>query len=752
MSKQLSEEDIAQLTEQAQKLAEELQKAKQTVYDNLARTIESHLTQRFSTRKVKESQWLEALRRYLGSLSSYNYLTNEYPLGVPDAQKSSNNRPEVNITRRKCETAVAQILAYQFAAGDKNWDLRPPQVPEQFDPVEMAQIQQLMQMQMAPDEITTWKIEQMEAEMANHLELSNYGVEIRKAAKDWAILGTGIVKCPTNSTKVKKTYVRSQTSDGKYIRVPKLAPISTPSVYRVDPWYFFPDDSVTDIDKAEDTIEVHPLSKSELRELMYNPAFLADQIAPALEEPPTPYMNSPFNDPAYLTQGINLLKDRYLVLEYHGPVKRSDLEILGRTPAVDNGEDEFMAEIWVVNHRVIRFEFSNLEGCYRCPYAVVPWLQDPASIFGFGIPMEVRDQQRVINETYHMMLDNAGISAGPQVIIDTTLIQQVEGGLECTPFKVWVAKEYGTDTSKAIQFFVPPNNYEGLQAVFLLANQLADSESGVNDMLPNGPSGAGDSATGMAIMQQNASSPLFYKSEQWDDKITRTIIQMLLDWEMQYNENDLIKGTYDVDVRTSTANLQSSLNQQKIEKMSMEIAQGSPIGEWIKMDEWNQLRLADARLPYKQVVKSPEELARERAQRPPPPPDPNLLKAQAAMEKVQVDKARVELENRRLDVEAQQKHDEAVMQYQAQLRTDDVREKEANASVIKAQFDFQTQMAVLASQDEQHRQQLVSKINIEQMKDQTTRFLGGVDAALKTRDQKLTEQELQVKKQEGTGI
>lgn len=748
----LSDDDIVELAASVKAAADAVQEQKDAISASVAGTVEGKLTKRMGFRKVKESQWLESLRLYLGSLGNYNVFTNEHPMGV--STDKLENKPQTNIVRNKCETAISQTMAFQFAAGDKNWDLRPPQVVD-IDEEDMLQIQRMQGMQMSVDEVMAFKIDLMEREMETHLENCRYGTQARKSGWERVVLGTGIMKAPTNSTRLKKKYVKMPQKDGKILRVPRLVVENVPYIYRVNPWYFFPDDSVNDIEDAEDTIEVHPMSKTQLVDFLKNPGYMKDAVQKCLDEEPKQYINSPFNDPAYLTQGINLLKDRYLVLEYHGPIKKSDLETLGLSPAVDNSDEFYFAEVWVCNGRCIRVEFSNLEGCYRCPYVVSAWEPDPASIFGFGIPMLVRDQQRVVNETFKMMLDNAGISAGPQVIVDTTLIKPAEGGLECTPWKVWYAQEYGADVSKAIQFFMPQNAFEGLSALFTMSMGLADNESSIPNLTLNmgAPTGASDSATGMAIAQQSAASPLFYKSEQWDDQITKPLIEMLYDWEMQYNPKDEIKGTYDVDVKTSTSFLQNGISQQKLEKLLMICSQpNSPVTEHVNLDDLTQSFLLGMHLPSRTIVKTPEALAQERAKRPPAPPDPNLLKAQAEMEKVQNDKARIQLEAQQQQIDTGLKHQEAQMTYDLGVRTDQTRNKEADASVLKAQFDFKAAMAQLASADEQHRASLIMDFNVDQMKDQTQKFLAGGEMAMRARDQQLKDKELEVKKKTGSGI
>lgn len=727
--------------------------AKEALLATLAKDIEGKLTSRMGTRKAKENQWLEAMRLTLGSLSTYNIVTNEYPFGTKN-DKTIVHTPEVNITRTKCEAAIAQTIAYQFAAGEKNWSINPPSVID-LDQHDIMSIQQMYpQQEFSLEDIAAIRCNLMEKQIEYHLDATNYGVETRKAIKDRVILGTGILKGPLNAGKNKRIYKKAMDANGQPIRVPTYTIENTPLIYRVNPWYFFPDDTVSEIDKAEDSIEVHPLSKADLEDLLKHPGFIADAIAECVAEEPRSYVNSPFNDPAYLTQGINLLKNKYLVAEYHGPLKREDLTALDLLPAVDDNRSTYYGEVWVCNGRVIRISLENIEGCQRIPYCVSVWEPDPASPFGFGIPMLTRDQQKVVNETWKMMLDNAGISAGPQVIIDTTLIKPAEGGLECTPWKVWYSTEYGADVSKAITFYVPPNNYEGLSQLFSMTKALADEESSVPLMLSglSLPTGGADNATQTAIMNQNATSPLFYKSEEWDDQMTRPIIEMMYAWEMQYNPDDTCKGTYEIDVRTSTSYLRSSMEQQKLERLAQEVAQGSPTGEWINMDALTIARLSGMKLPYRGIVKTPEQVRRERQNKQPPPPDPNMIKAQAEMERVQVDKQRLELDQQRLQMEQTLKFQEAQMEYEAQLRTDAVRQQEAQASVLKAQYDYQGQMAALAAKSDVDRAKIVAQLQSSEADRQTQRFLAGMEMAARAKDQQQRDKELSMKERGGTGV
>ena len=167
------------------------------------------------------------------------------------------------------------------------------------------------------------------------------------------------------------------------------------------------------------------------------------------------------------------------------------------------------------------------------------------------------------------------------------------------------------------------------------------------------------------------------------------------------------------------------------------------------MDELAQCRLAGMKLPYRTLIKTPDEVAQERANRPPPPPDPNLIKAQADMLKAQNDQKRLELDAHRGMAEDQLKFQEAQLKAQAQIRTDEIRAQEAQASVIKAQYDFNAQMAALAAKSEGERDRILADIHNSELDRQTQLFLGGMNARIKMNDQALSKQELDFKKESG---
>jgi hypothetical protein len=760
-------EMVAQTEEMLQVAQEELEKleqARENVMSSIARSISEKLAQRMSRRKNKEAQWLQSTRDYLGSMA------NRIAIATADEffenDKISGRRPEHNITKSKCRIAIGQCTAYQFAAGDKNWSIRAPArvSPSDFD---QTDLQNYMQANThngqqppppSPTQVVQFKASLMSQAIEAYLTSANYGPECRRAIFNRVVLGTGILKGPRSVSEMKRVYEKARASNGSIQRIPRYINERKPCVSSVNPWFFFPDDlNLSNPKQREGDIQIHMWTPSEMRKYLKHDGFLKDQLAKVLEGPPAEVAGSPFDDPAWLTEGVSCAKGKYIVAEYHGPINMSELDYLGISPVIEPDEnvEDIYCEAWSVNDRLIRLEIARPDGAYCSPYHMCPWEPDPGSPFGFGLPMEVTDQQRSVNETYKMLLDNAGCSAGPMMIIDTSVVKPVDGSMSVEPFKVFYSEDtYGKDLDKAIVFQNIPNNFDGLAAFLNMTKGMADEQASIPAILAGigSPTGAGDSATQMAILNQNAQSPIFLKSEEWDDDMTAPFIKGMYEWVMENDPDDSIKGTYDIDVRTSTAYLRNTMQQQKLERLSMEASQGSPIAEYINMDELIIARLAGADTPYAGIVKSPEQVLQERANRPPPPPDPNMLKAQAAMQKVELDKQRLEFDRMKVEQEAQLKMQLAQMDMQAQHEENQVRLAEAASREKAAFYQYQAQMAALAAKDEQAYAKMQLEADKARLTSDTQKYTKGMDIPLKLRDQDLKEQEMRLKASTGSGV
>jgi hypothetical protein len=719
-------EAALRMIEEERKLISE----REAAFDQLARSIETKFFSRASQRKIKEAQWRTAAELYLGNLSLTSVVTSDNPFN----SHNTANRPYYNLVANKCDIAIAQSVDMQFAGGEKNWSLGPAQ--NEIDQTE------------------TEKARMMEQEIETQLEHCNYGRKVRRAIEDRVIYGSGILKGPVN-TGTLYTYYAPMPEDPT-VWFPQPAVDKQPSIEWVNPWLFFPDDSVNDFNKVGDTIEVHPSSVFDLKKLMNHPGFIPDAIMEVLKTPPDEYLSASYMDFVDITESNPyLFRNKYMLLEYHGPITADQLAMLSvDPPAYEPLDDEYYGEVWVCAGKVIRVELENIEASFEVPYALSTWKKDPTSVFGFGSPLLMKDSQRVARETWRMILDNASLSSGPQVALHRTFVEPQNGSWELHPGKAWNLLDSGVDVEKAIQFFDVPNMTGNLLPILDKADQMAEQES-MTPMIAGGLQGADvqESATGQLMMREASTTVLDFLSEDWDDNVTEKIIRRMYGWNMQYNPDPTIKGNYSVDVRTSTEHKNKQMFIRDLERLSMEVKQDPELAMMINRDELTKTRLSVMHIPFGAIVKRPEEIEAARQQAAQQAQNsPEHMEAQIEMERLKVENRKLDLQEAELAFEKHQQQKREEMDHLERMAANRARELEAMATVTRTQNEKEIQYLQLAqrAESEAQRNQIMGQIAV--LNDATKKFQIEVDARTKTRDQILLVEEMKMKNEFGTGI
>ncbi len=693
----------------------------------LAEAIEAKFVDRANNRTSKETEWIDSLELYLGSLASGAKVVTDYnnPMGQNISKKRSK---EINIVARKCDIAIAQGHMRQFAGGDKNWDIFP--MRDQTSG-------------MTPEQ-ASFTAEKLEETIYKQLTNCKYGHQARSAYKDRVIIGTGILKGPINRLKVRKRYQIDQATG---IAVPVLTSNEEPSIIRVNPWMFYPDDTVQSIDEADDAIESHPMGKCDLTKLLQRKDFITDSIIALLREEPRSYIGESNNMFANFSNNDELYKDKYTVLEYHGPITKDELGTLGIDPAYETPLEHYYGEVWVCQGKILRIELSNVEGTYEVPYGVSVWQEDPGSIFGIGIPLLMRDNQDVVNVAWQMVLDNASLSSGPQVVVDKNIIRPQNGTWEVEPWKIWLLDQFGADARAAFQYINPQNSSEQLMGVLQAARSFAEEESGV-PLLAQGlqsPQAADASATTTAIYNTNSTTILDFMSETWDDEITQKCIEWMYAWNMQYNPDPSIKGDFEIDVRSSTELRRGELQAKNLEKLNVLSAQDPVMGQIVNRQNSVKAWIGTMQLPDRNIVKSDEQIAQEQQQaQENQQPDPAILDLQIKQQKLQLEAEKLQFERE----EAQKRYE---MDYQEKMVNSQIRLKEVEGRVLAAQLEYDTAMAQLASKSETDRAKILSELEARNMDNETKKFLAGQDQAIKARSQALKEVEAEQAIKTGKG-
>lgn len=701
--------------------AQAQERAKSELLESLAHQIQSKWELRASKRAGKENQWLRAARLYYGKLAIDGYYVKPE---TPYAPIKYKDRPDVNIVRTKCSIAIAQTVSMQFGTGDKNWDLWPaknnndPQAPTQC------------------------------YNMANTIEAqldeTKYSRHCRKAMWDRVILGTGILKGPLSTGELVRSYEQLQ---GTETWVPSLSVDYKPNLCRVNPWFFYPDETTESTEELQDTIEIHPMSGLQLKKLMKHDGFRADNLAKVLEKKPDEYNNSSFSDFAQLSDNNpNLFNNKYIVLEYHGPISKTDLDTLEIECTYESLNEEYYGEVWACQGEIIRIELEDIEASFRCPYYICSWEKDPGSVFGFGVPLMMEDAQRVVNEAWHMILDNSSMSSGPQVAMQKHLIEPANNKWELGPNQIWYLTDPAVTVDQAIQFFNVPNVTQQIIPILQMAQGFSEEESqiplitaGLNSPQPQ------DTATGQLVMQQASTTLLDFMSEDWDDNMTAPLIGAYYSWNMQHNPDNSIKGAFDVDVRTSTQYKNKQLHLRDLEKLSVETAQNPEMAKRVDAGALATVRLEMMNLPTKAIIKSPELVAQEEEAAKNAPPPPELIELQLKARQMDIEEAKLQFEMQQQQQREAWEHEEKMTANQARL-------VESQARVAVSQNEKETEMIKLAQKSEETAAKILSQEKMQRENLQTTAFLKGLEETRKQQELELYDKEIDLAKNKGQGV
>lgn len=717
--------------------------------------------QEFSkARYDKESEWESAIKQYEGEWDPADLSKIEDALSM---QKTATQPVSVNITRSKTNIAIARMKDIQFpTGGDFNFFLKPaPLTPVQKamknqqkpDPqMELAAVERGVDPATlpAPSDLVEEQVQNnvdrapaMERLLRNRMINAEYGRKARLAIEDLCIKGTAVVKGPTIQDKKYRRYEAQQTTEGREVQVLREEFLAEPSVERVDPLYFFPDPSARLPEEVEDCFELHPMSASELIELLKNPAFIPDNIRKVLEEDPdAAHVPDIVARTSQEKSNANVRK-RYWVREYHGPLDKKVLreaEMIDEKMA-DDPASRFTGEVWYCNKTVIRMSLSHIEGEDQLPYGISTWEKDPNSVFGHGCPFLLKNAQRVANQAYLMLLDNASLTAGPQIVLNREMIEPAnKGDYGIEPMKVWFMTEYGANVQEAMQFIDIPAQMQGISQIMDTSMQFADMESSTPLMQQGEMPSGNNTTTGMAMIMSATNIVQKAASMNWDDYITKPLVQRFYHYEMQYGDDPEVKGDFEVEVGGATERIEAQIRAQEIERM-LGLA-GSNEEFMMHLDANKAFRALADNTRTGDILRSQAEVdamvAEQEAAAQNQPPDPEGIKAEAAMitaqARQQEAQARAQLDQAKQQLATM----EVQTRYQSQVA-------EAQSRQNQATLEYQAKLAQIAADQQKTVAELQKDLQIKDMEHAMNLELAEIDFAK-------MEREIEVKSEFGTGI
>jgi hypothetical protein len=580
-------------------------------------TIVGYVQQRFdkaeTARHGEEQRWIRAYRNYRGIYG-------------PDVQFTSSEKSKVfvKVTKTKVLAAYGQIVEVLFGANkfpisidptvlpegvteavhleteDTIKKMNDQQVPEanygaapELQPGEtlvdfrerlaglktkLAPVQEDLKEGEAesPSQITFHPAmiaaKKMEKKIHDQLEESNARKELRTAAFECALFGSGIMKGPFA---VDKEYP-NWSEEGEYTPLIKTMPRCS----SVSIWNFYPDPDASNMDDAEFIVERHKMSRTQLRALKKRPFFRSNAIDTAItmgESYTKEWWEQAMEDDEQETRS-----ERFEVLEFWGYV---DTEML-KDQNVDIPEDmedvdQVSVNIWVCNGQVLRLVLNPFTPSYL-PYYAVPYEVNPYSFFGVGIAENMDDTQTLMNGFMRMAVDNAALSGNLIIEVDET---NLVPGQDMSVYPGKVFRRQGGAPGQALFGTKFPNVSNENMQLFDKARVLADESTGFPSFAhgQTGVSGVGRTASGISMLMSAANGSIRNVVKNVDDYLLSPLGKAFFNFNMQFDFDKEIKGDLEVKAQGTESLMANEVRSQRLMQF-LQIAQNPALAPFSKMD------------------------------------------------------------------------------------------------------------------------------------------------------------------------
>lgn len=555
--------------------------------DNLASHIRTKWEQ-MRRHRNSAAGWSE---RLMMALRAFN---GEYsPEKLAEIQKFGGSQVYARIVAMKCRGA-SSLLRDIYLTPDRPWAISPPADPDIPDDIAQriqmlveAEIQAMAAQgaQITPTMIRDRVTQLMEAASQAEKKAARTRAKTAQDRID-EILETGGFYKAMAEFLVDVPLFPFAAIKGPVVKVmPTVkwengAPVMTMSPRmcwnRISPFDLWWTPGVSDIEDAE-VIERIRLTRADLNDLLDLPGYNQENIRAALKAYGRGgYTETPDNgdseradyenreNPNTNTSGM------ITCLEFHGNIQGSMLLEYGfPAESVPDPDRDYMVQAWLAGSYVLKAQMTPSPR-KRHPYFVSSFEKVPGTPVGNGLPDILSDIQEVSNATLRSLVNNMSIASGPQVVVRDDMIAPGTDGEELYPWKRWhVQSDMGIagQTMKPIDFFQPKSNASELLGVYTKLGEIADELSAIPRHMSgaNPGSGAGRTASGLAMLMGNASKILQTVAANIDRDVMEPALQALYDMVMLTDNTGILSG--DENIRVMGVNVAMQRETQRMRQL-----------------------------------------------------------------------------------------------------------------------------------------------------------------------------------------
>jgi len=611
--------------------------------------VQKHYKKASDARETEETRWIQAYRNYRG-------------LYGPDVQFTSTEKSQVfvKVTKTKVLAAYGQIIEVLFGNNKFPITVDPTVLPEGVaesvhfesnDEIKKAQGPSPEDTKLLPGETMTdlkerlaglknslapvedqlkegvgststqitfhpamVSAKKMEKKIHDQLDESNANKQLRVAAFECALFGTGVMKGPFA---IDKEYP-NWNEEGEYSPTIKTIPQTS----SVSLWNFYPDPDAANMDEAEYVVERHKMSRTQIRNLKRRPFFRSNAIDLAIadgESYTKEWWEQAMEDDAQESKA-----ERFEVLEFWGNV---DTEVLEGhdidIPSELSDMDQVSVNIWVCNGKVLRLVMNPFTPAI-IPYYAVPYEVSPYSLFGVGIAENMDDTQTLMNGFMRMAVDNAALSGNMLIEVDET---NLVPGQDLSVYPGKVFRRQGGAPGQAIFGTKFPNVSNENMQMFDKARVLADESTGFPSFAhgQTGVQGVGRTASGISMLMSAANGSIRNVVKNVDDYLLAPLAKAFFNFNMQFDYDEEIKGDLEVKARGTESLMANEVRSQRLMQF-LGVVQNPVLAPFAKMDYIVREIAKSMDLDPDKLVNSmgdaavqAEILKKFRAENPPPP-------------------------------------------------------------------------------------------------------------------------------------
>lgn len=407
-----------------------------------------------------------------------------------------------------------------------------------------------------------------ETRIYDWLQEAKYRRHMRKVIFDSGRCGSGVLKGPfPNPT---RSIVTKKAKDGG-VDIEVKDDVK-PSVKRVDFWNCFPDPACgEDIHDGDYFFERDFLSTRGVRKLKKITGYIETAIDAVLEQGPSVVADNEKVPSRINNQGMK--KGQFEIWFFYGMLTREEMNTCtmastGEKLSADNvpeDKKQVYAIVTMINQTIVRATINPLDSG-NFPYHIMCWQRRSGYWAGIGIGEQLRAPQRMLNASVRALLNNAGLSAGAQIVLDQGAVRPANGQWKLTPNKIWYkgADTPSQDVNEAFAIHEIPSVIEDMLKLVDLAEKQAENATSI-PLVTQGQSGQTTPETlgGMQLQDTNANQLLRDIGWEVDDSITEPVVNDFYEWlllDPDVPEEE--KGEFVINAQGSSALVERAIQDQ----------------------------------------------------------------------------------------------------------------------------------------------------------------------------------------------